>query len=285
MESSFSMMTVLLKAAVAPGHSVWTLFLHPPIERSGLPRCYPWSLPAESVQGLEHHEAIVQPLVLPPWHHLHELTRIHKSVGVFPLSMQVSVRTQVSSLLDVLLIHTALILWFSLGTFRLISLQLFPTGVELHCLCVKPSTSGWERLSVRLRLLSQTSSPQRNSWPQMDSFFFVCFFYLTGIKTGRLVPQWKNTGTVNTRVQLALVTEGRPLCSGSRRQTVDCTSSLQPLPSSLQRLLMATTGFVFVAMSVKRCYSGFMFLEKHLRLSLQESLYYFCSFFFLNQSN
>lgn len=50
-------------------------------------------------------------------------------------------------------------------------------------------------------------------------------------------------------------------------------------PANLQRLLTATTGFVFVIMSVKRCYSGFMFLEKHLRLSVSR-IPLFLLFFF-----
>lgn len=98
------------------------------------------------------------------------------------------------------------------------------------------------------------------------------------------LQQRRNMGTVITRVQLPLVVEER-----LRIQKANCWLLLflfQPLPSNWQRCLTATTDFVFVTMSLKRSDLGFMFLEKHLHHTDQESLFFpavFCFVFFLSK--
>lgn len=73
---------------------------------------------------------------------------------------------------------------------------------------------------------------------------------------------------------LVLFIEERPLCSGSRRQTLDCSSSLFSLFPPIFRDLKEPW------QSLVRRYLGFVFLEKHLQLEDWESLW--CCCYFLN---
>lgn len=262
-------------------------FLHPPVERSGLPRCHPWSLSAESVQGLEHHEAIVH-IQHGRWYFDRDIIfmswRESKSWWGFSLSMQVSVGNQVYSLLDVTPYphspdsHLGL-----LDSYHDFCSQL----VLSYTFCVSNHTPTVGNDCQCDSALYHKSPGHRETADLRWARFVFCFFLLDWD------ADWTSCGGATVE-EYGNSEYPRPTSIGRggtaavlRVQKANCWLHLfffQPLPSNLQRLLTATTGFVFVTMSVKRCFSGFMFLEKHLHLSVQESLY-FCSFFFLNQSN
>lgn len=163
-----------------------------------------------------------RPPLLCLWHY-HQMTRIQKLVRGF--------------LFRTSLIHaspfTAVVLTPN-----------FETGVgifELHLLCVKPTL---EQLGLTLSALYLKSTGhilakfnylfsqgQRSIWPFFFFFFFTwlehygnrrwTFLCVTSFG-GPTVEEYRNSDYTRP---LTLFIEERPLCSGSRRQTVDCSSS------------------------------------------------------------
>lgn len=131
-----------------------------------------------------------RPLVLRLWHHLRELTRTQKLVGFFSLNANISLESSLQSAGRHSLSTQP---WFSLRTFRLISSLVFPTGVELHFLCVSNQTRTVGNDCECDSALYHKSGHRETSDLRWSRFSFFLFFF-TWLGRGRLVevPQWNN---------------------------------------------------------------------------------------------
>lgn len=169
-------------------------------------------------------------LVLRLWHHLHEPARIQKLVGFFSLNANSSFE---SSLLDVTHPHRVDSFlglldschhWCSNGCRATLSV------------CQTKHEQLGMTLSAALPCIINLLATEKHLTSDGLVFFFFTWVRRCGNRrqtfscVSRLVEvRQQNTGTVITRIWPPLVMKERPLCSGSRRQTVDCSSSFSRL--------------------------------------------------------
>lgn len=231
----------LLSHIIVHNCSRWTVFLRPPpVARSRFPRRHSWSLPAECVQGPGHHEAIVR-IQLGPCGATVTVSWAEKDpegrAGLsFLFYRQTAVLNQGCDLLTSL-IHASP--FTSMSSTSCVS---WPAGTDSR---MDHRPAGHIPAKLNCLFSSRTEKHLTSD---------CLFFYLTGRLAEPQMDVPVRHGVEEhgrgdqTRAPLLFIEE-RPPCSGSRRQTLDCSSSLfslfpprcrdveEPWPSWVSRYL------------------------------------------------